>query len=299
MASEPFKLNVWSLHPKHIRIVKAEKTLHGTAHADGIKFCKPFASSNSLGFWVFPAIDFDLMWKSDGAFEYRSAETYHPTDYDLVKSLIRDSDQVDLDKFATPQDGRTKFSFGSVEPGVCQMWTGVILETPPGWCLQIQSPINFPHRGYRVMSGVLETDWMQYDIWINLVIEAKDTWITFRRDEFPPIAQLVPIRREVVEGDWSIGSDEMVNRDSKEANRVFEFWLQYNKRKYGSGGKQMLSPTLSKDATTYYKVRAETMGKGKAGMEPLSEAIQPKEIARTETKIPPTFIPVKCPFANL
>jgi hypothetical protein len=201
-----------------------------------------------------------------------------PTDFDLVNSLIRPTDNVEIERFCPQGMGRSKYTFGEVEPAVMQMWTGCIFETPPGYCLQIRSPINFPmNPPFHVMEGILETDWMQYDIWINLVFDRKDEWVSLRPDG-PPVAQIVPVHRESIEADWKMGENTLVNRDTKEANRAFEFWLQYNQKKFANGGKQRLSKEdlyLTKDSTTFWKERQRIIGQE---MEPNPDVVAAKEI---------------------
>ena len=288
---EPFSLQVWRLHPKGVRIEKAEKTLNGTAHPDGVKFCRPYSSVNALGWWLYPAVDVDIMWKGGREFEHNLHEPWPHTEHEIVKSLVKDSDNVDVDSFA-PIEGRSKFTWGGVENSVAQFWTGCIFKTPPGWCLQIRSPINCTNPDYTVMEGILETDWMQYDIWINLVFKTPNKWIEFRKNNWPPIAQLVPIRRESVDADWQITTDEVVNRDSTEANQVFEYWLQYNQKKFACGGKQRLSETRTKDSTTFWKERQEHVNKDTFEPNPT----EPKPI--NKKKIPNFGMKKKCPYSS-
>jgi len=279
---EPFNLEVWRLHPKGIQLTKAEKTLNGNANEAGVKWCAPYSKINATGWWISPPVDIDIRWLGGTNFEHKLHEEWPHTEHDIVKSLTKDSDNVDPNKFA-PIEGRSKFTWGAVESGVCQIWTGCIFKTPPGWCLQVRSPINCPNVDYFVMEGVLETDWMQYDIWINLVFHTPNKWIEFRKNNWPPLAQLIPLRRESVEGPWTISKDEVVNRDTPEANEVFEYWLQYNHKKFGSGGKQQLSQDRTKDSTTFWKERQEAIDKGK---------FEPKK---------PVKIPVfknKCPYGH-
>ena len=273
------ELNIWRLHPKGIRLVRAEKTLNGTAHAGGVKFCKPFTSANSAGWWVFPAVDIDIKWDGEN-YEHNLLEPYSNADHQLVKSLLREN--IDIEKFCPENGGRSKFSYGSVEPNIVQMWTGCILETPPGWCLHMRSPINFPPQNYHVMEGIIESDWMQYDLWINLCIDVKNEWIKIRKDSWPPIAQLIPIRRESVEGDWEVSKDKILNRDEKDANRVFEYWLQYNQKKFGEGGNQWANEdgTVTKDSTTYWQERMRLLGRE---MEPRQKEFPEP---RTQSKSP-------------
>lgn len=250
------ELEIWRLHPGGVRIVAAEKTLGGTAHTEGVKWCGPFSTSNALGWWVFPPLDFDVLWRGGKTFEHKILQEYTDQDYHDLRGLIRPEDGVDPTVWSPP-GGRTKFTWGAVEPGVAQVWTGCIFRTPPGWGLQVRSPINFPQRPFYIQEGILETDWLQYDIWLNLKFTRKNRWAFFRRNEFPPLAQLVPIRRDVYDPKWT-ATEGLINRDDPESEKIFKFWVNYNRQKYESGGNQFLTPldlSLKKDSTTYHRVR--------------------------------------------
>lgn len=274
MATEEFNLKVWRCHPMAGRVIPAERSLNGTAHDGGLKFCGPYTYANKSGYWLFPPVDVDIKWKGGKDFEVRWWQEYDDSDYHLLRSLLMPKDNVSEGKWSLEGIGRNKFTWGMVEDGVVQMWTGNIFETPPGWCLHIRSPINFPRRPCYVMEGILETDWMQQDIWTNIVFDRKDEWVEFRREGYPPLAQLVPIRRESFAEDWKV-TDEMLNRDSPEANRVFEYWINFNEKKFARGGKQNLLPdgSRTKDSTTFYKEKQRCIG---SGMEPKKDAIIPK-----------------------
>lgn len=274
-------LKAWQLHPQAARIERAEKDCMGAANEAGVKWCGPYVSANQAGFWVFSPIDLEFVY--DGSqFHVLDCEEYTPEDYDLVRSLIKPEDNSQFEKWIFPGSGRTKTTFSLIENNVMQIWTGLIFQTPPGWCLQIRSPINFPYSGYNVVEAVLETDWMQYDIWINIAVTQANTKISI--DKKTPLAHLLPIRRESFKGDWTV-EKEMVNRDTKEANEVFSYWLRYNKQKFEFGGKQALTETLTKDSTTYFRERTRLLGRG---MEPIQEV----------EKCPEEKVS-KCPYAHL
>lgn len=254
-------VKAWQIHPKSSRIEKAEKTCMGLANEGGIQWCGPYANANMSGFWVYSPIEMEFSFDGEN-FQFHGMEEYGPEDYGIVKSLVRTSDQSDIDKWTFPGSGRTKTTIGVVEKNVIQIWTGLIFETPPGWCLHIRSPINFPRREIEVMEGILETDWMQYDIWINVVCH-KSEKIRISKDS--PIAQIIPVRRESFKSEWSLHR-ENINRDSPEADRVFKYWVDYNKQKFEMGGRQPLTETLKKDSTTYFRERSRMLGKGMAPM---------------------------------
>lgn len=253
MGKDTELIRIYRLHPQGVRFEKAEKTQHGMANPAAVKFCRPFSSCNALGLWLYPPIDFNVKWNGGKDFEHQLLEPWPNTEHDLVKSLVKPSDQVNSNDFCPPQ-GRSKFTWGSVEEGVMQLWTGCIFKTPPGWCLQLRSPINLYNPDYHVMEGILETDWMQYDIWINVAFHTKNKWIEFRKNQWPPLAQLIPLRRESVDGDWKF-EETIANRDDPESEEVFKYWLQYNKKKFSQGGKQYLTKDRTKDSTTFFKER--------------------------------------------
>lgn len=271
-------LKIWRLHPKGIRLEKAEKTLKGTAHPAGVRFCAPFTIANSQGFWVYPPVDVDFNLTEKG-FEVKELEPWVHTEHELTKSLVKDSDFVNVDDFC-PISGRSKFTWGAVEPNVVQIWTGCIFQTEPGWCLHVRSPINFHTPHFQIMEGILETDWMFYDIWINLVVTKKNEWISLRKNQPFPFAQIIPVKRDSLI-DHSIVQDNIVNRQSPESNEIFSYWLQYNAKKFSNGGKQKLNEERTKDSTTFWKERVVNLPKGNEC--PLPHVLKPV----TDIKIPP------------
>lgn len=250
-------LKVWKLHPDACRIEKSDIHLNGHANKDAIKFCGPYKYANQIGYWIYSPVDIDIMWKGGRDFEHILHTPYDNSDYKIVKNLIKDEDPItNNDIWISPQEGRTKFTFGMVEEGLVQFWTGCILKTPPNWCLQVRSVINFPERGFQVMNGVLDTDWMFYDIWLNIVFTAKNEWIKIRKNDKIPLAQLVPIPRETYTLDWTVESKN-VNREDEESNSVFSYWLKYNQKKFNCGGKQFLSTdgNYRKNSGTFFSER--------------------------------------------
>lgn len=252
-------IKTWRVHPKASRIEKAEKTCKGAANKGGVQWCGPYSNANKLGFWLYSPIEIDFNF--DGQkFHINHMEEYGSEDYEKVKSLIRPSDGSNIEKWCFPGVGRTKTTMGLVEENVFQIWTGLIFETPPGWCLHIKNPINFPSKNFSVMEGILETDWMQYDIWVNLVCQPGRIKI----EKNAPIAQLIPTRRESFKSDWEVQSKE-INREDPDSEKAFKYWLDYNKQKFEMGGNQALTETLKKDSTTYFRERNRMLGRG---MEP-------------------------------
>lgn len=249
------ELKIWKLHPQCIRVEPAEKTLQGMAHPDGVKYCGPFTSANSYGFWIYPPLDIDILW--DG--ENFTHEIISPWEFDEVKhikNLIKSDDTEESKEFLQQFGGRVKVSFGKVEPNICQMWTGVSFQTPPEWSLLIRSPINMEMGcPYRIQEGILECSWLHYDIWMNLSFQRKNEVVRLRRNQEHPMAQLVPVIKSSYDPKWEV-SEKMFNRDDQESDKVYTDWTTYNYKKY-----IRMRGEKEKDSATYHRERAINSGK--------------------------------------
>lgn len=127
---------------------------------------------------------------------------------------------------------RTRINYGSVEPNIITIWTGCIFETPPGWGLWIRNPVNDYYRNdnkqlpYTIQEGILETDWMVYDIWMNIAVLETNREITISKDK--PLAALIPFRRDAYEEQWGLEKNEITKN-------VYKRWADYNYSKWGAG----------------------------------------------------------------
>lgn len=275
------QLRMWELHPKACKVERAEKTCLGSANPAGVKWCGPYTNANSSGFWLYPPVDMEFEFDGE-SFTVHNMEDYGGEDYELVRSLVRPEDGSNIEKWCFPGTGRTKTTVGLVEKNVLQLWTGLIFETPPGWCLHIRNPINFPPREFEIMEAVLETDWMQYDIWTNIVCRAGYR-VSLSKNQ--PLAQLVPARREGFKEDWPIDR-RRISRDTPEDERAFSYWLDYNRQKFESGGRQALTETLTKDSTTYFRERNRIVGKEMEACPHMREVAKTLEQEREQFREP-------------
>lgn len=267
MQNSNLVLEVWRLHPRGPRIVPADRQLLGEAPPAALRWCGPFTYANQLGWWVYPPLDIDLVYRRPderggpdrkyeenpdcralnmlpGYFEYRAADDGGRDEERVIGEMLRPHHRY---RHTT----RQHYAFGEVEANVVSLWTGCVFRTPPGWCLHIRGPINLdPGQPFRVQEGVLETDWMQYDIWMNLKFFKYDEWASLRRDQPYPVAQLVPVRRESYDAEWSL-RDEVLGgsvASGGEAAEIFDRWNDYNYRKWERNEGR-------KDPATYHKQR--------------------------------------------
>ena len=107
---------------------------------------------------------------------------------------------------------------------------------------------------------MIETDWMQYDIWINLVFTQKHKPLRFKPEDKTPIAQLVPVHRQTFTSDWRM-DEKMINADTVDARKAARFYIDYNVNKFTSGGNNNISDYDKKDSTTFVKQKQKNLNK--------------------------------------
>ena len=272
-SDQEFVLEVWRLHPNGIRIVPADKNLLGEAPPAALRWCGPFVYANKAGWWVYPPMDIDIIYKpldSHGAyhskydeepdcqsinmmkgyFDWRVVKDYRHGEAAVIKRMLQDHHEYRNCR-------RQLYDFGHVEVNIASIWTGCIFKTPPGWCLQIRSPININmEQPFRIQEGILETDWMQYDIWMNLKFVRYNEWAKIRRNQQYPLAQLVPVRRESYDERWELKDNVLTSSGElkEESETIFNKWNNYNHTKWRTG---------EKDAATHHKERRKAGVKNK------------------------------------
>lgn len=220
---EPY-VRVWRLHPGGVRVEAADRTLQGDAPSGAVRWCGPFTHANGYGFWLYSPVDIDIVWHGGRSFEYELLGGYGAEDYAFVKQL-----QSPADKYQYAP--RTKLDPGRVFEGIFSVWTGCAFQTPPGWALMMRSPINKATSPVlKVQEGILETDWLAYDIWMNLQFVQQSRRVSLRRDGWP-VAQIIPVRREGYDRRWQL-IDGPFERETPEGEAFYQRWIDYNHKKW-------------------------------------------------------------------
>jgi Family of unknown function (DUF6065) len=84
------------------------------------------------------------------------------------------------------------------EPGLVQIWSGVIARTKPGWSLLVRPVPNFARsQRYDLFEGIVETDSWFGPLFINVRLKKTDVPIAF--DAGMPLFQAQPVERTVYE----------------------------------------------------------------------------------------------------
>jgi hypothetical protein len=90
------------------------------------------------------------------------------------------------------------------EPGVLQIWTGLMARTAPDWSLLIRAPANLPSPGgYSLYEGIVETDRWFGPLFTNLRLTRTHSPVRLRADF--PFLQVQPLPRAAY-ADATLGS---------------------------------------------------------------------------------------------
>ena len=176
--------------------VKASVSLSGEISSRAHQFCTPFLVANSMGYLIYPPIDFNILF--DGVTTYVQLEGM---DEWIILDKIFLPDFIDIWKKNIPEELKTSapvFLEAFPERAVLQLWTGYFVDTLPGYNLWIRSPINRNHSAsYKVIEGVVENDWWAGPLFTNIEILKTDIPISFKKDQ--PFLQVIMLPRKDLE----------------------------------------------------------------------------------------------------
>jgi len=102
-------------------------------------------------------------------------------------------DQLTIDYCGFKEAPHVASHFGH---GILTVLIPFIFRTPPGWQLQIRGPVNYFYDDMQPFEGIVETDWHKATATMNWKV-ARDSMFTVEEGE--PLAQLVPVKLDVLE----------------------------------------------------------------------------------------------------
>lgn len=186
--------------------MRADKSAMGTIPTRAFRYCEAIVSASAYGYYLFAPMNFTLMWDgSEITWTYEGAEGWQPL---RVAQFPHFRDHFDgiapegCKEFAPPFIGALH------EPGMIQLWSGVVARTRPGWSLLVRAPANVPNKeAYEVFEGVVETDRWFGPLFSAVRLTRTNTPIHFRADY--PLFQVSPIPREVYD-DRTLNDYELV-----------------------------------------------------------------------------------------
>ena len=182
--------------------IRADNSGLGTLPSRGFQYCEALRSASSFGWYVFPPIDFALQWDgSQVMWTYRSAKSWYPLTSAQYPGYSRVFDQAvppRLRGFAPP------FLTVLPEPGLVQLWTGLMVQSKENWSILVRPPANLPRSlAFDSYEGIVESDRWFGPLFTNLRLVKTDVPIHFSTET--PILQVQPLHR-------STYADEVSNR---------------------------------------------------------------------------------------
>jgi hypothetical protein len=185
---------------------RADRSAAGSLPTRAFRYCEAATSAAAFGYYLFPPIGFsiqwdgyDMMWTFEGAGDWFPLKSVQfPGFRDHFDSLA----PAEIKEFSPP------FLSALQEPGLIQVWTGLIARTAPGWSLLVRAPANLPRGGgWEPYEGIVETDHWFGPLITNLRITKTNVPIDFKPDF--PFIQVQPIPRHVYE-DATLNNYEIV-----------------------------------------------------------------------------------------
>jgi len=172
--------------------IRADPSVLGTLPARGFQYCEALRAASSFGWYVFPPIDFTLQWDgSQVIWTYRGAKAWYPLTsaqfpgYRAVFDRIAPSR---LRGFSPP------FLTAVTEPGIVQVWTGLMIESAENWSVLVRPPANLPRNlAFDQYEGIIETDRWFGPLFTNIRLIKTDVPIHFSTEI--PLIQVQPLHR--------------------------------------------------------------------------------------------------------
>ena len=171
-----------------------------------VRYCHALTTATAFGWWAFPPIDLNLLW--DGSDIYWQL----PDSEDWLVLLPSAQFPGLMRRFdsAAPEALRgcsPPFLTALPEPGMLQIWTGLMARTAPGWSLLIRPPANLPGPGgVAFFEGIVETDCYFGPLFTNLRFTRSHKPVRLRADF--PLVQIQPLPRSAY-GDATLNAMTM------------------------------------------------------------------------------------------
>lgn len=186
---------VWSDAPPPSR---ADPSLSGSIPLRAYRYCDPFTTASGFGWYMFPPLSFALRWNGSSvdwkparAPKWVSLETVGLPGYREQYEQAAPVGYTSHEILAESPPLLTAIH----EPGIVQLWTGLLARTQPGWALLIRPPANLPRiEGAEVLEGIIETDWWFGPLIFNVRLTKTDQPILF--ETHTPFCQAQPIPTE-------------------------------------------------------------------------------------------------------
>jgi hypothetical protein len=199
---------------------RADRSAGGTLPTRATRYCDAVTSASGYGWWVFAPIDFSLCWDGQDIYwSYEGQERWLPLSAAQFPHFRQHFDAAvpeGIKGYSPP------FLTALLEPGVLQIWTGLIARTAPEWSLLVRPLANMPRTGsYELYEGIIETDRWFGPLFIHMRLAKTDAPIRIVADL--PFMQVQPLPR-LAYSDETLSAISFVSDISAISN---EDWIDY------------------------------------------------------------------------
>jgi hypothetical protein len=173
---------------------RADNSAAGTMPMRAYRYCEAMRTASAFGWYVFPPVSFSVVWDGgiDALWTYKGAGDWYPLKTAQFPDFAKRFDAAappELRGYSPP------FLATGREPGIIQVWSGLVARTAPGWSLLVRHPANLPHsQGYESYEGIIETDHWFGPLFSNIRITRTHVPVEFDADF--PFLQVQPVHRE-------------------------------------------------------------------------------------------------------
>jgi len=174
--------------------VRADPSVLGTLPSRGFQYCEALRAASSFGWYVFPPIDFTLQWDgSEIIWTYAGAKGWYPLTSAQFPGYSAAFDRAApkrLRGFAPP------FLTAVPEPGIVQVWTGLMVESAENWSILVRPPANLPRSlAFDLYEGIVETDRWFGPLFTNIRLTRTNVPVELNPEL--PFMQVQPVNREL------------------------------------------------------------------------------------------------------
>ncbi|MBV9785926.1 MAG: hypothetical protein JO264_19145 [Acidisphaera sp.] len=225
---------------------RADRSAAGTIPHRAAQYCDAITVAAAFGWYVFPPMDFRVLWDGRDLFW-----TYHGVDDWLALGAAQFPDFAasfdahapdELKGYAPP------FLTALPEPGLLQIWSGVMARTRPGWSLLVRPPANLPRSGgFDMYEGIIESDRWFGPLFINLrltrthvPVDINGEWPLFQVQPIPQhaYAEATLGASAIVSGlesfsprDWQDYDRTVVRPEGKSAHQIGHYAAATRRRR--------------------------------------------------------------------
>jgi Family of unknown function (DUF6065) len=229
---------------------RADRAAAGTLPTRAYRYCDAVTSAAGYGWWVFAPMDMELIWDGHDIFwHFDGAPDWMPLS---PSAQFPDFSQTFDDLAPEALRGcAPPFLTALPEPGLLQIWTGLMVRTAPDWSVLVRPPANIAAPGgYSLYEGIIETDAWFGPLFTNLRLTQTHKPVHLRDDY--PLIQVQPLPREayaeqtlgatsiipnmagMTEDDWSAYGHSIVAPNDHQDRPFGAYAIAARKRRQGA-----------------------------------------------------------------